>query len=219
MNFKDWMIIEQLFNELGDVFTADLSNVRLTPTPLGYEYDFDVDGKRFTVYFVQQHLPGSEANNLPDVDLTGYEIIFQGPKALASTNEMGTKASKVYSQVLLATRALLDQAKTSRHPAQFLSWSPAEPKMGLIYDKFYKRFLADKFTLVKPGTVVDKGVLAAHMDSMPTGAAILLNKAHQQAQQANDTNLYYVKLHQQKDARTRRLGGTVWKPAPKKKGQ
>lgn len=214
MKFEDWLFVTEVFNEISDVFSADISQVNLHRTGVGYTYDFYVDGIRYTAMFVYDDLAGSEVVNLPDVDLTGYEVMFMGPKGLSSSNQAGTSATAVYSQLLMAVRALIEQTQKTDHPAQFLRFSPAEPKMALLYNRFYQRYLSQSYKMVARNLYVDKSVLQAHMDSMPTGAQNLLYKGHEQAQQDHAADLHNIKLNQKKDVQMRRMAGPTIAPTP-----
>jgi len=212
MNFITWLekyecvFWENIVSEVLDVYATDVKDVMLHPYMQSYEYNFDFEREFFTVMFLKRY---EQMPNIGIPQITGYEIMFRGPSFFAVANKFGAKANKIYTQVLIATRKLIEITQNTNHPAHFLSWSPAEPKMAILYDKFYERFLKDKYVRIDTHTIVDRMVLEAHKDLMHPLQQQNLQNQLDLAYSQHQKNLEQAKKIQSSNAEKRRKGISV----------
>lgn len=80
-----------------------------------------------------------------------FSITFSGPSRFSTTNKAGSGASTIYTQLLLAVKKLTETEKVNG-----LTFYPAEPGMGLVYQRFYKQYLKAEFLRVSPKEYVRK---------------------------------------------------------------
>lgn len=97
----------------------------------GYESHFTHDGKPYEVSL------NREKEDYQGVEIPGFfSVVFEGPAGTSSTGTAGTAATAIYTQLLLSVKKLIEVETVNG-----FSFSPAEPAMGLVYQRFYKQFL------------------------------------------------------------------------------
>jgi hypothetical protein len=105
----------------------------------GFKYEFSHGDKDFEVTMDQDDhtLYGQ---HIPNV----YSIAFRGPEGYSSTGASGSEGSKIYSQLVLAAKKLVEE-----HEVNGLYFTPAEPGMRIVYTRFYNTFMKDDFIRVE----------------------------------------------------------------------
>lgn len=116
----------------------------------GLEYKFDMDGKDYTVAFVKIKEHEYEGQEIEDI----YSLTFEGPRGYSLTREEGGKATKIYTQLLLAAKKFLETQKVNG-----LSFTPADPGMALVYKRFVSQFLPKDFIQVSSDTYLKKSIV------------------------------------------------------------
>jgi hypothetical protein len=114
----------------------------------GYETSFQHDGNNYSVNFERD-----KSQDYQGVEVPGFfSIVFTGPKGTSSTKMAGTAATAIYTQLMLAVKKLIEIEQVNG-----LGFSPAEPGMGLVYQRFYRQYLQPGgFIRVDPYTYILK---------------------------------------------------------------
>ena len=141
----------------------------------GYDYNFSHNGDNFVVeirkinlfkeikYFNKQ-APEVKQSIQPLVKNV-FHISFAGPNKHKTTNK-NTGMTAIYSQLLLAIKKLFET-----EDVQGLTFTAYEQKMSLVYRRFFKQFLADKFMVISPELFLRKDIAKQIMQLLPhTGA-------------------------------------------------
>ena len=185
---------QKALNEFGDIMGTDIGTVNLHKNFAGgLEYDFEIDGTSFNVYFRPTMF------RLMGVPLHGYIVGFTGPAGYRTTGMSGSKAVGIYEHLLLATRKLLEmKANDQNEPVQFFEFTGAEPEMNLIYDKFIRRYLSNTFTRYSRSHIIRNDVIKAIQDQSPEDAPYL-DMEFQQGQEDHARELEDIR--QAKNAR------------------
>jgi hypothetical protein len=129
--------------------------------PSTFERNFDIDGNSFRVHlknygsslvrsssdFIQALLDaGASQDDLGDLFKNVYYLSFRGPRGYSSTGA-NRGAAEVYTQVLMTVKKFSEE-----HQLDGLAFTPYEPGMGLVYNRFIKNFT--DFSLVDKGNGV-----------------------------------------------------------------
>ena len=137
-----------------------VADVPLTLDAIGDDYlvRFSHGGIAYKVKF--DHYPiGS--NRIGDIFVrNSYSVTFYGPQGTASTGAAGTSATGVYSKVMAAIKKLMDTI-----PVDGLVFGPAEPAMGLIYDRLFQKMGGD-FVRINQTTYVSREFLRSQTKNM-----------------------------------------------------
>lgn len=172
MTFKEWLICE-----MGDIASRDTSTIQLKPNTdkTRYLYNFNHKGYTFEVEF---NLTNAEflRNNIPF-----WQISFKGPNGYYLTGRAGFAATAIYTQVLLAIKKLFETTQVNG-----LHFSPGEPVMRLMYDKFFKTYLSNDFMQIDINYYLRKTTLKELMkdsdekEKLKTYKDILQNRRYTQ---------------------------------------
>lgn len=135
----------------------------------GYKYNFNIEGKNYIATFYRvseedQRKDGSFSKIIPYIGtIPGtFNIEFEGPDGYSLTKREGGGATKVYTQLLLGAKKLLDSEKVNA-----LYFSPADSAMALMYKKFYDQFLANDFIQPGKNIYIRKSYLKEKLKSLP----------------------------------------------------
>lgn len=113
-----------------------------------------------------------EDNNYEGVEIPdSYTIEFSGPNNHATTGKAGTTAPKIYSYLLLSIKKLLET-----QPVNAIAFGPAEPAMGLVYQRFYNQFLAKDFIEAQRFFYIKKSFVKEKMQGLNREDKIYLAK-------------------------------------------
>jgi hypothetical protein len=143
MDFKAW------FNEVIDVENLPTNQISFQRKDNRYTSSFEVDGDFFTVEFSKQgpkSIFGEYING-------HYDLVFEGPNNFSTTGK-GSKQYEIYTNVLLIIKKFFETKEVN-----ILSFGAYEPAMALVYNRFFKKYLAQDFIQVDEETYVRKSVL------------------------------------------------------------
>lgn len=83
-----------------------------------------------------------------------YTIAFRGPEGYSSTGASGTESSKIYSQLVLSIKKLVED-----HEVNGFYFTPAEPGMRIVYTRFYNTFMKDDFVRVETDLYIRRSIV------------------------------------------------------------
>jgi hypothetical protein len=168
MNFREFLEYEEIFGEFTDPRAEDISQIEFEPVapefkktknPM-FSYKFEFGGNKFWVMFEEKKL---DSYMMKPFEIVGYAISFYGPQQTKSTGMAGASAGMIYKKLILAIRKWLET-----HRVDFLSFLGQEPKMDLVYDSFYTRFLQQDFIRTSANTYMKKSVLQDFLQKYPS---------------------------------------------------
>ena len=168
MNFREFLEYEEIFGEFTDPRAEDISQIEFEPVapefkktknPM-FSYKFEFGGNKFWVMFEEKKL---DSYMMKPFEIVGYAISFYGPQQTKSTGMAGASAGMIYKKLILAIRKWLET-----HRVDFLSFLGQEPKMDLVYDSFYTRFLQQDFIRTSANTYMKKSVLQEFLQKYPS---------------------------------------------------
>lgn len=117
-----------------------------------------------------------------------YDVTLTGPKSYNSTNK-NTGMTEVYNKLLTAIKAFMQS-----HDVCGLHFLPYEPGMAMIYDRFMKMFLGNKFVPVDAELFLRKDVIKKLSDSgMLTGTKREFGQVIKSGKDNYDTGLEYYR--------------------------
>ncbi len=154
---------------MSDIATADTSTINLEkttwgPSSTGYSYKFLVDEDVYRVSLSKDQGPLTGLNIGDDKILDIWTVSLGGPLGDRATNKV-TGAHTVYKYLLLAIKKLMEIEKVNG-----FNFYHAEPAMSLVYNRFYKKFLANDFVRVSQENYVRKDVLRDFLKDKPPNA-------------------------------------------------
>ncbi len=80
-----------------------------------------------------------------------FNITFQGPNGYSTTKTAGASAVAIYNHLLASVKKMMDSEEQAGRKVNGFTFYPAEPAMGLIYQKFYTDYLQPAgYVRVKP---------------------------------------------------------------------
>jgi hypothetical protein len=148
-SFREFLAHKGLV-EFTDVRPEEVESAQVKWNPMGATYDFKIGDILFEVIFHKEFYELTRGEHL-----TGYGILLNGPAGFESTGLMGTSGQIVYKQMVVAATKLTQTAPAD-HPAEFFKWSPYEPKMQLVYNAMFHRFMKDDFVRAEVGVAINK---------------------------------------------------------------
>jgi hypothetical protein len=117
------------------------------------------DGDSYTVEFTNgsDSIPASlGGGSTEDV----WTIDFQGPAGHNTTGK-NRGAIAIYSELIAATKKL-----TQDYTVNGFTFTAAEPGMGIIYKKFFDRYMKDDFMAVTPSVFLSKEIIGNRLKNM-----------------------------------------------------
>lgn len=129
---------EAQFEEIQDCVAEQERDHRNNSTK-GFSYEFTHGKDSFEVSMEdgEHSLYGQHIDHI-------YSISFRGPAGYSSTGASGAEGSKIYSQLVLAIKKLVEN-----HEVNGFYFTPAEPGMRIVYTRFYNTFMKDDFVRVE----------------------------------------------------------------------
>ncbi len=115
-------------------------------------YSWEHDGDHYEASFenggenIPSALGGGYVNNI-------WTITFSGPQGY-STTKKNRGAIAIYSELIAATKKLYET-----YPVNGFTFTPAEPGMGLVYRKFFERYLSRDFESVASDLFLRKSLI------------------------------------------------------------
>ena len=153
LSFFGYVALREAF----DLTNADMSDIMITSSATQGNYRFKHDGKNFMVSISQENevnLDGhddvddfdyydDDENNDPfinepkTIEIPGtFSIMFSGPQDFQLTGTSGVGVFAIYRKLLSCVKHFMDN-----HEVNALEWTPADDKMLIPYDLFYRQFL------------------------------------------------------------------------------
>lgn len=103
----------------------------------GYNSNFTVGNDNFLVAMDREKI---EYQNKPLVGVFG--VTFRGPAGYSLTNKNnGGEAMQKYNHLLASVAKMVETEEATGRPVNGFTFYPAEPAMGLMYQKFYTDYL------------------------------------------------------------------------------
>lgn len=135
----------------------------------GYKYNFNIDGKNYIATFYrmderQQRNDGSFSKIIPYIGTIPnvFTIEFEGPDGYSLTRREGGGATKIYTQLLLGAKKLMESENVNA-----MYFSPADSAMALMYKKFYDQFLSKDFIQPGKNMYIRKSYLKEKLKNVP----------------------------------------------------
>lgn len=150
MNFKEYL------HEAIALENAPINVQFHTISPnQSYEGIWEVGGIKYRgiAATVERTLPGT------NVPMNAFEVFFQSstaPKSFSMdiTGTAKGKATTAYNGLLIFIKQLIEKQIELQNPIEALVFLGSEDKMDILYDRFFKMFLGDKFKRLDPETVI-----------------------------------------------------------------
>lgn len=114
-----------------------------------YHYNFKVENKDYRLTIEKEKIIWMR-NHLDNI----YIIYFTGPKGFKTTQESGTLANKIYSELILGLKKFIEE-----NDVDGLEFSAYEPQMVLMYNRFYNTFMKEKFIRVSSTLYLKKDLV------------------------------------------------------------
>lgn len=173
-------------SEVVDI-APDLGDIKVRRTRFGYAARFDYNDTDFRVMlnhhkWVDPDFAKDSNGKLPMV-LRGMSIAFDGDGLWSSSGTFGMQAFAAYSKILLAIKKCLESAeRDDANSTEFLKFSGFEDKMNLLYDRFFRKHLADRYTRVDNYNYVRNDVLQRIHDATGGASKEIVDKSQKFAQ-------------------------------------
>lgn len=201
MNFREFLENQEIFGEFTDPRAEDISHIEFELVPPEYKntknplywYKFEFGGIKYWVMVEERK---SDSYLMKPFDLVGYAISFFGPQQTKSTGLAGTGAPIIYKKLMLAVRKWLET-----HRVDYLSFRGEEPKMDLVYDSFYNKFLQNDFIRTAPATYMKKSVLQDFLQKYPSAN----NTVQKNIEYTQKDQEIYLASVREKSARDRKM--------------
>lgn len=151
-------------SEVVDI-APDVGDVSVARTRLGYRAVFSHMGTDFSVDLrsLTWHKPefAKDARGRQmTLDLRGMIIAFEDEEGWEASGKFGMEAFGAYGKILLAIKKCLESAEAEDPDStEFLRFSGWDDKMNLLYDRFYRKHLAGRYTRVDNDNYVRNDVL------------------------------------------------------------
>jgi hypothetical protein len=126
----------------------------------GFKHTFSHDGQDFEVTF-QKEPRSYNGKYLDNV----FSVMFQGPEGYSTTGMAGTKATAIYGKLIGAVKKLIDT-----QDVEALTFTPAEPAMRIMYERFYQSFLKKEFVRVASDFYVRRDIVKDFIKGIPAGS-------------------------------------------------
>jgi hypothetical protein len=143
MNFREYIEFIEAMTMSVDV---DMQNIGDSDSII--KCSFEHDGREYQVWMTKSVY--KEIDNV-------WEVVFQGPHGVSTTNFSGTGSSAVYNKMLSCVKKLFDSKEVAG-----IKFKPAEMGMAIPYDLFYRNFLRPSppkgagFLMVTPDLYLSK---------------------------------------------------------------
>ena len=166
----------------------DLGDIKARRTRFGYAATFEYNDTDFRVmlnphkWIDPDFAKNPDDNKLPMV-LRGMSIAFDGDGSWSASGNFGMQAFAAYSKILLAIKKCLESAeRDDANSTEFLKFSGFEDKMNLLYDRFFRKHLADRYTRVDNYNYVRNDVLQRIHDATGGASKEIVDKSQKFAQ-------------------------------------
>jgi hypothetical protein len=88
-----------------------------------------------------------------------WTITFEGPSGYSTTKKNNARSAvAIYSELIAATKKLYET-----YPVNGFTFTPAEAGMGLVYRKFFEKYLSKDFEAVTPSLFLRKSLIEEKM--------------------------------------------------------
>jgi hypothetical protein len=124
---------------------------------------------------------GMSDSDLRNVLKNVYYLAFEGPSGYSTTGA-NKGATEVYSQVLMTVKKFSEE-----HQLDGLAFTPYEPGMGLVYNRFIKNFTDFQMVDKNNGLYLSKKLLDGIIQKWPVMANIIANTQQDHADELRRT--------------------------------
>ena len=115
----------------------------------GFKHEFEFDGEKYEVG-LDKSSHSYMGRNYDDM----YTVMFHGPRGYSTTGMAGGKATAIYAKLIAAIKKLVDTQDVDG-----LMFTPAEPAMRIMYERFYQSFLKKQFVRVEPNVYLRRDLV------------------------------------------------------------
>lgn len=134
-----------------------------------YEGTWKIDDIKYRAIAatVERNLPGT------NVPMNAFEVFFQSstsPKSFSMdiTGTAKAKAISAYNGLLIFIKQLIEKQIELQNPIEALVFLGSQDKMDILYDKFFKMFLGDKFKRLDAETIISNEAIQKVNKIKPT---------------------------------------------------